>query len=167
MSDYWMQRSYYDRLEVEPGASLAEITASHRLLSRVWHPDRHPGSLQDVCGQRLAAINEAFEVLSDPLRRERYDATGLLPTTHANGFGGVGDGPFEEAVWNSPQVWKRMAAWMKDEDCGQGFHRKMAYAAGDTLERGRRPSDKQLPYMLQARDTAVADGFDPHEAARA
>lgn len=164
MNSFWEGRTHYEQLEVRPDATAGEIKTAYRLLASVWHPDKHSSSLREQCEARFRGIQTAFEVLSDPIARERYDAGYLLPTASA---GPQPDGPFDEPVWNNPQVWFRMAAWMKDEDSGESFHRRMAYSAGDRIERGRQPSPKQLPHMLKARDIAVGDGFDPYEAANA
>ena len=74
MGPYWDGRSLYDRLEVEPSATTDEIKSAYRLLSSVWHPDKHSASFHDRCTQRLHGIHEAYETLSDTIRRERYDA---------------------------------------------------------------------------------------------
>ena len=162
MSTYWAERSHYEQLELRTDATPAEIKSAYRLLSSVWHPDKNADHFREQCEERFRSITNAFEILSDPIARERYDAGHLLPASRDTARS---DGPFDEPVWNNPQVWFRMAAWMRDEDSGEGFDRKLAYAAGDLLERGRQPSAKQLPYMLTARDIAVNDGFDPYQAA--
>jgi len=60
-------RSHYDRLGVAPSATDAEIRAAYRRRARAAHPD-HAGSAAD-----MAALNEAWRVLSDPGRRAMYD----------------------------------------------------------------------------------------------
>jgi DnaJ-class molecular chaperone len=66
-----MQSTYYQILGVSVTASPAEIRRRYRELARTHHPD--------VSGDRLAghqeflAISEAYQVLSDPLRRAEYD----------------------------------------------------------------------------------------------
>ena len=75
----------YKILQVDPEASPEVIQAAHRLLSEIHHPDRNPaadaGARLDASA-RLAEINRAYEVLSDPQRRDAYDrhrASGALP----------------------------------------------------------------------------------------
>ena len=162
MASYWDSRSYYDRLEVERSATTEEIKAAYRLLASVWHPDKNADHFHDRCAARLHGIREAYETLVDPIERQRYDA-GNVDTTAGSGM--AASGPFDDPVWNNPKVWFRMASWMKDEDCGDGFHRRMAFGAGDLLEKGKEPSSKQMPYMQAARRMAREDGFDPDEAA--
>ena len=60
----------YKILQVDPEASPEVIQAAHRLLSEIHHPDRNPAA---DAGARLAEINRAYEVLSDPQRRATYD----------------------------------------------------------------------------------------------
>lgn len=60
----------YEALGVEPTATAEEIRAAYRALAREHHPDMGGD------GERMAAVNTAYAVLSDPERRAAYDATG-------------------------------------------------------------------------------------------
>jgi curved DNA-binding protein CbpA len=67
--------SYYDVLGVQPGASAEAIRAAYVKLALEFHPDRHQGNpLEALAKQRLVLINQAYQALSDPQRRARYDA---------------------------------------------------------------------------------------------
>jgi curved DNA-binding protein CbpA len=63
-------KDYYAILQVDPRAEPEVIEAAYRRLSRKYHPDV---SGQADAGQRMRELNEAFEVLSDPARRQAYD----------------------------------------------------------------------------------------------
>jgi curved DNA-binding protein CbpA len=63
--------NHYETLGVKPRATQAEIKAAFRRKARDNHPDREGGN-----PEAMAAINRANEVLGDPERRARYDATG-------------------------------------------------------------------------------------------
>lgn len=69
-------QDYYRTLGVDRAASADEIKRAYRKLAKEWHPDRHPEGQRDAVEQKFKAIAEAHEVLSDPQKRERYDALG-------------------------------------------------------------------------------------------
>ena len=72
------QTTLYDLLEVSPYASLRVIRAAYRCLAQYSHPDKHAGAPEAVAQQ--SRFNEAYAVLSDPLRRQRYDQSIGLPS---------------------------------------------------------------------------------------
>ena len=87
------ERDYYLILGIERGATDAEIKRAYRKLAQQWHPDVNadPGA-----HDRFTEINEAYQVLSDPERRGRYDTFGQAGLgggagTGFDGFGGFGD----------------------------------------------------------------------------
>ncbi len=61
----------YDTLEVCPWASASVIKAAYRCLAQHHHPDKNPGS--DSADERLAKINDAYAILSEPGKRQVYD----------------------------------------------------------------------------------------------
>ena len=65
---------YYKVLEVPRNASADEIKKAYRKLARRYHPDVNPGD--SASEERFKQISEAFEVLSDPKKREVYDRYG-------------------------------------------------------------------------------------------
>lgn len=80
-------RDYYDILGVPRGASDDDLKRAFRKLAQQWHPDVSTDPGADV---RFKEINEAYQVLSDPQRRQAYDTFG-----HAGvGGGAEGFGPF-------------------------------------------------------------------------
>ena len=64
-------KDYYKILGVERGAGDAAIKSAYRKLARKYHPDVNKGK-----DDRFKEINEAYEVLSDPEKRRRYDTLG-------------------------------------------------------------------------------------------
>jgi len=67
------QRSFYDVLEVGREASQEEIRGAFRRLARERHPDLFHGVARERAEHDFQAITEAYNVLSDPQRRSRYD----------------------------------------------------------------------------------------------
>jgi len=65
---------YYAVLEVERSADAKEVKAAYRKLALSYHPDRNPGNRE--AEDKFKAINEAYAVLSDPEKRDRYDRYG-------------------------------------------------------------------------------------------
>jgi curved DNA-binding protein len=67
-------KDYYQILGVARGASANEIKNAYRKLAMKYHPDRNPGDKQ--AEERFKEMNEAYQVLSDPQKRARYDQLG-------------------------------------------------------------------------------------------
>jgi molecular chaperone DnaJ len=73
----------YALLGLAPGASIADIKRAYRRLARRYHPGINPG---DRAAEALFhRITEAYETLTDPARREQYDAGGRAPANRPTG----------------------------------------------------------------------------------
>ncbi len=79
-----MLTDYYAILRVDSFASTEEIKKSYRRLSRELHPDLHGNSKE--ANERFKKINEAYEILSNPEKRDRYDLSYYLNLNPFFGF---------------------------------------------------------------------------------
>ncbi|MEZ4937596.1 MAG: molecular chaperone DnaJ [Crocinitomicaceae bacterium] len=84
MSD---KRDYYEVLGVSKGASESDIKKAYRKLALKYHPDKNPDD--DSAAEKFKEAAEAYEVLSDPQKRQRYDQFGHQGMG-GSGFGGGG-----------------------------------------------------------------------------
>ena len=76
--------NYYTLLELLPSATEAELKLAWHEQIQVWHPDRfnHSPTLHIKAEARTQLINQAYQTLSDPIARARYDATTQPSTSH-------------------------------------------------------------------------------------
>src|SRR5258706_12903336 len=68
-------QDYCEPLKVERKASQDEIRKSYRRLARKYHPDLNPGD--KAAEDRFKKLQEAYDVLSDPKKRQMYDQQGF------------------------------------------------------------------------------------------
>lgn len=83
-------KNYYEVLGVAKTASQDEIKSAYKNLVRKYHPDRHQANSeeQEKAEKIFKLVNEANEVLSDPQKRQEYDANGCRKPEEGGGFGG-------------------------------------------------------------------------------
>ena len=81
------KRDYYEVLGVQKNVSGQELKSAFRKVALQYHPDRNPGNHE--AEEKFKEASEAYEVLSDPERRARYDRFG-----HAGVGGAAGGDPF-------------------------------------------------------------------------
>ena len=82
------KQDYYEILGLSKGASAAEIKKAYRKMALKFHPDKNPDDKGAEDKFKQAA--EAYEVLSDPDKKSRYDQFGHQAFENGGGFGGGG-----------------------------------------------------------------------------
>ncbi len=100
-------RDYYETLGVSKTASAEEIKSAFRKLARKHHPDLAKPKEKAAAEEKFKQINEAYEVLSDPEKRAKYDQLG--------------------ADWNQPGGFQPPPEWARGGE-GGGFR---PFAGGD------------------------------------
>ena len=81
------KRDYYEVLGVSKGASADEIKKAYRSLAKKYHPDLNPGDKEAEV--KFKEVNEAYDVLSDEDKRQKYDQYGHAAfDPSAGGYGG-------------------------------------------------------------------------------
>src|SRR5437762_4854025 len=93
-------RDYYQTLGVPKTASEDEIRSAFRKLARKYHPD--VAKDKKAAEEKFKEINEAYEVLSDPEKRKKYDQLG--------------------ADWNRPGGFRPPPQWGGQQPPGGGFY---------------------------------------------
>lgn len=90
------KRDYYEILEVVKTASDGEIKKAYRKLAMRYHPDRNPDNKE--AEDKFKEASEAYEILSDPQKRQAYDQFGHagVDGSAGGGFGGFGGGGFAD-----------------------------------------------------------------------
>jgi molecular chaperone DnaJ len=86
------KRDYYEILGLKKGAAEADIKRAFRKLAMQYHPDKNPGD--KAAEEKFKEVNEAYGILSDPEKKDRYDRFGHAGVDPNAGFGGAGFGGF-------------------------------------------------------------------------
>ena len=81
------KRDYYEVLGVDKNASPEELKKAYRKLALQYHPDRNPGDKE--AEEKFKEAAEAYDVLSNPEKKARYDQFGMAGMEGAYGQGGM------------------------------------------------------------------------------
>ncbi|PYT14991.1 MAG: molecular chaperone DnaJ [Acidobacteria bacterium] len=83
-----MAQDYYQTLGVNRDADIEEIRKAYRRLARKHHPDLNPGD--KAAEERFKKVQEAYDILSDPKKKQMYDQYGFYSENGMPGGGGQG-----------------------------------------------------------------------------
>jgi curved DNA-binding protein CbpA len=146
----------YAVLDVQPGATPAQIKRRWRELAREHHPDT-AASAGDSTAEadrrttRMARINAAYDLLRDPIRRAKYDSSPQGRRTRTDGFSGgpQGDGEYSGATEDDggpggPPPPPRTRPVTARFDTTAAFHKRNATTSkGKPTLRGHPPTDRR------------------------
>ncbi|MBP5455388.1 MAG: molecular chaperone DnaJ [Paludibacteraceae bacterium] len=134
------KRDYYEVLGVSKTASADELKKAYRKLAIKYHPDKNPGD--KAAEEKFKEAAEAYEVLSDPEKRQRYDQFG-----HA-GVGGAAGGGFSGGGMSMEDIFSHFG----DIFGGGGFG---GFGGGGSARRTRRGSDLRIRVKLTLKEVAT------------
>ena len=133
-------RSPYEILGVAKGASADEIKKAYRKLAREYHPDRNPGDAS--AEERFKEVQGAYDLLSDPEKRQQYDTFGS-----ANGSGGFQGGNVNFGDFNVGDLGDLGDLF------GGLFGGRGGRAGGGRTSRAQRGSDVEVEINLSFEDS--------------
>jgi molecular chaperone DnaJ len=138
------KRDYYEILEVSKSASAAEIKKAYRKKAIMFHPDKNPGD--KASEEKFKEAAEAYEVLSDPDKRQRYNQYG-----HA-GVGSAAGGGFGGASMNMEDIFSQFGNIFGGHFGGFGGFSGSQRGGGQRVRRG---SDLRVKVKLTLSEIAT------------
>ena len=112
-------RDYYKILGVDHQASESQIKRAYRKLALQYHPDRNPGDKK--AEEKFKEINEAYQVLSDPTKRARYDQLGKSYSSYQQRGAPAGGFNWEDWFTTSSGGNVRVERGNLEDILGEGF----------------------------------------------
>src|SRR5579885_1906515 len=136
---------FYVILGVGRDASLADVKRAYRRLARKFHPDINPGDRRAAA--QFRQIAEAYETLSDPDRRRRYDTTGAAPKPAARDTFGFDGFDFSVAVSGAEaptfgdlfaEIFQAHGGARHEPERGADLHQTLSVGFEEALRGGQR-----------------------------
>ena len=135
------KRDYYEILQVTKNSSGDEIKKSYRKLAIQYHPDRNPND--KAAEDKFKEAAEAYEVLSDASKRQRYDQFGHAGVS-GNGFGGGGFSNVDDIFENFGSIFEDLF--------GMGGGRRKG---GGGNSRARKGNDLRFDLRIEFKDSIL------------
>ncbi|MDQ4036571.1 MAG: J domain-containing protein [Chloroflexota bacterium] len=124
----------YAVLGIARDATPLQVARAHRRLAKRHHPDLHEGAAEEA--ERMRSINEAWALLSNPLRRADYDRSHPSSGTPSAGHWGTSRAPIEPASPSSTRTW---ASWRATAAETRAAPRTVRQPGEVPIPRTRRP----------------------------
>ena len=146
------KRDYYEVLEVAKTATADEIKKAYRKKAIQYHPDKNPGD--KVAEEKFKEAAEAYDVLSNPEKRARYDQFGHAGVSGAAGNGG----PFGEGFGSEGMSVDDIFSMFGDIFGGHrggfsgGFNGFSGFGGGSSQQRRYRGSDLRVKVKLTLKE---------------
>ncbi len=140
------KRDYYEVLEVSKSVSEADLKKAYRKKAIQYHPDKNPGDKK--AEEKFKEAAEAYEVLSNPEKRQRYDQFG-----HA-GLGGAAGGGFSGGGMNMEDIFSHFG----DIFGGGSFFRSGFGGHAHASQRVNRGSNLRVKVKLTLQE--IAEGVE-------
>ena len=140
------KRDYYEVLGVDRNADATAIKKAYRKLAIKYHPDKNPGNKE--AEEKFKEAAEAYEVLSDPDKKARYDRFGHAGVNAQGGGGFRGDGMTMEDIFS------QFGDIFGDSNFGDFFGRGRS-GGGQTRSQGQRGTNLRIKVALTLEEIAL------------
>ena len=152
------KRDYYEVLEVEKTASVDEIKKAYRKKAIQYHPDKNPGD--KVAEEKFKEAAEAYDVLSNPDKRARYDQFGHAGMSGAAGnggpFGGFSGGMSMDDIFSMfGDIFGGHSGGF-----GGGFSGFGGFGGGANMQQLMRQAQKMQQQMMKAQEDLDAREYE-------
>ena len=127
------RKDYYEVLGVSSSATQDEIKSAYRKLAKQYHPDLHPGD--EAAAEKFKQVNEAYSIVGDPDKRQRYDRGELdMDMGGQGGFNPFGGGGFTATGF---------------DDIFDMFSGAFGFGGGANRRRSQSASGSDITYTLE------------------
>ena len=103
-----MKKNFYDELGIKKNATKSEIKSSYRSLVKQHHPDAGGEK------ERFLAIQNAWETLNDPIKKEQYDRNFYSSSSSFDSFNQNWEEKLNSRKYNSSTIDKEVETWIKE-----------------------------------------------------
>ncbi|NCN82724.1 MAG: DnaJ domain-containing protein [Candidatus Pacebacteria bacterium] len=142
------KRDFYEILGLTKTASASEIKAAYRKMALKWHPDKNQSKKAEA-EEKFKEINEAYQVLSDTQKKQKYDQFGHAAFDPASGMGG---NPFAGGSQQGPfsYSYSTGASPFENADFGDPFEIFEQFFGGGFSRAAQRPRYSMRVEFLEA-----------------